>query len=210
MLRIVFQDAEFYRWYNSAHQLSDLFIEYVEKFSAHLKILAFSVTENMNSEVICKLLKNSNIETLDLHCTQDDGSEIEGEVNDFSAFGLISDEFLRPILFSLNKVKTLNFFGQNLITEGLFIDFLNNPEACELIESLCVNCIPLSSKFLASLIQPHINIKRLSIVDCDIPDNEIIDWLDQLETGGLSRKKLKSIHCSPHITHQAAAVSDGW
>jgi hypothetical protein len=113
------------------------------------------------------------------------------------------------MLYSLNHIKTLNIFGQCYITEDILIDFLRS-EACMGLESLCVNLIPLTKKFLYALIDelyPN-NIRRISVADCKIRNEDILEWLEFLTT--FSVKRFESIHCSHYIDHPLVALSDGW
>jgi hypothetical protein len=138
------------------------------------------------------LLKNSQITTLDLHCTNDP-PDLDEEPQEPTEFGLVDDEFLGPILYSLNKVENLNLFGQIKISEKLLVDFLTTINSSGL-KSLCVNCIKLSPVFLDALLLPHVSIDRISMVECEIDDKQLAKWMDELKPG-----RFRRIHCSSSI-----------
>ena len=157
-LRIVFEMALFWP------ELGDRTLKAIQKCTK-LLTLAISCSSTMSSQAFCELLTCSRIHTLDLHSVPSEG------------FGILSQAFLAELLFCKHHIKVLNLTGQVNLSSKLIIKYLKDPKSAEL-ESLSLGQITLDPAVLPCFSLFHLSLKRLSIMDCELPLELIINWLN--------------------------------
>ncbi|KAJ1537194.1 hypothetical protein HK096_002776 [Nowakowskiella sp. JEL0078] len=130
--------------------------------SGTLRIIALTRCANMSGQALSRLLAHNQTDVVDLHKHPD------GKI------GVIDDAFLSALAPQLERVKTLNIYGQSAITERCLNSLLENGRLRS-VQGICVNNVEIGMDFfdrIAAGCCP--DLRRLSVVDCPNVTTEMI------------------------------------